>query len=206
MRVHVFARGPSEAEHSLRTHVLPAAGPNAYAARRRCASHDLLAPAARGRLRSRLGGRPGRAPRARAPAPHAAAWASWAARRPAFLPAAALPVPCGPRGKALAAARAAALAPGARRQRVRRQRVRRQPRLSRPRGYRRRGASRLPGRSHGAARVQDGAGFGGVTFACNARSLLEQATGRAARGRPFPARTPAASYSPRPSRAKYHRR
>ena len=61
--VHVFGRLPSDAGHIVRTRVLFQANINGCTARARCASPRPLVPAARGRLRRRLGGRPGRAGR-----------------------------------------------------------------------------------------------------------------------------------------------
>ena len=59
--VHMFVASPSDGSPSLRTHVPPIAQIQACAARARCAPPHPLVPAARGRLRRRLGGRPGRA-------------------------------------------------------------------------------------------------------------------------------------------------
>jgi hypothetical protein len=74
--VHLFVPFPSERKTILRTHVLFCEIITAWAARARCPSPHPLVPAARGRLRGRLGGRPGRVARGEPSAPSAAAWAS----------------------------------------------------------------------------------------------------------------------------------
>ena len=132
--VHTFGASPSEGSPSLRTHVPPLDRLNACATHARCRPPHTLVPAARGRLRRRLGGRPERACRGTSSASGGAAQAleGWTPGSPTGAPAR-VPVPGQP------------------------------------------------------------------------RRLGEQQTGRprAARGL---LKKPAASYSPRPLRAKYHRR
>jgi hypothetical protein len=99
----MFGPHPSDSLPNLRTHVPPHAKVQACAARARCGSCGSLVPVARGRLRGRLGGRPGRALPRSASAPSAAAQRVCAqAPRPAAARAAALhlasqPARCRPR-------------------------------------------------------------------------------------------------------------
>jgi hypothetical protein len=146
--VHMFASGPSDRLRSLRTHVPRNAQIQACAARARCCTRGPLVPVARGRLRGRLGGRPGRAQ----------------------------PRPASPSSAAAQRVRAQASGPD-------------------------------PGACAAVPIAGRAGGAGAATWARTARRAVldpDMTTGRPKAARV--SKKPAASYSPRPLRAKYHRR